>query len=68
MAYTNRGLAHKNRRMYDASIADYTAALKLNPTSDAIFTDRGNAHLEKGDYPAAIVVCLRRFTQKQCSC
>src|SRR5262249_4131795 len=38
-AYTNRGLAWKNKKGYDKAIADYSKAAELNPNYAAAFNN-----------------------------
>ena len=50
--YDSRGFAHLKLRQYDKAIADYTAALKLDPGPDLAaysFYGRGAARRGKGD-------------------
>jgi len=39
---------------YEKAIADYTAALAINPATPEILCARGHAHRRKGDYERAI--------------
>ena len=52
-AYVNRAEVHISRREHDQALADYTAALKIEP-NPAIYNDRGLLHLRKGDLESAI--------------
>jgi tetratricopeptide (TPR) repeat protein len=40
--------------MYDRAIADYTAALRIDPNYAVAYYDRGLAYRAKGDYDRAI--------------
>jgi CHAT domain-containing protein/tetratricopeptide (TPR) repeat protein len=53
MAYNNRGAAYNYKGHLDAAIADYTAALSLNPEYASAYNNRGNAYAAKGDLAAA---------------
>jgi lipoprotein NlpI len=60
-AYYNRGVAHHRKGQYDLAIADYTSALKLNPSDAKAHNNRGVAYknqrrfdLALADYNAAI--------------
>ena len=48
------GLDHFHHRDYDAAIADYSKALKLDPKYARAFDRRGNAYLSKGDLEHAL--------------
>jgi len=52
-AYYNRGNAHSAKGDFAAAIADYDAAIKLDPKNARALTNRGTAHSEKGDAEAA---------------
>ena len=43
-----------DRQAWDEAIADYTAALKLDPKDDYSLQNRGRAHLGKGAWDAAL--------------
>ncbi|HMH14437.1 MAG TPA: tetratricopeptide repeat protein [Edaphobacter sp.] len=47
-AYMNRGNAYSFNGKFDDAIADFTAAIRLNPDPDA-YTSRGAAYYQKGD-------------------
>ena len=51
---TNRGVEFKRQGKLDAAIADYGAAITLNPKDMFSFNNRGNTLRDKGDLPAAI--------------
>lgn len=53
-ALAARGAAHDDNEKYDDAIADFTAALKLQPNDSMIFVLRGNAYDSKGDPQRAI--------------
>jgi tetratricopeptide (TPR) repeat protein len=56
-AYINSGNANKNKEDWDKAIADYTAALRINPNDVAAYVNRGNAYNNKGMYDQAIADC-----------
>ena len=47
-------MAHAQRKEFDAAIADYTEAIRLNPKDEALYYNRGNAHFCKAEYDRAI--------------
>lgn len=49
-----RGGAFERRDMFDSAIADYDAALRLDPTLADIFNARGELWRRKGDRPKAV--------------
>jgi tetratricopeptide (TPR) repeat protein len=53
-AYYNRGLAKLEMGDYDRAIADFDAAIRLDPASAAAFNNRGGAWYAKGDQDRAI--------------
>ena len=53
-AYFNRGNANIRTGRHDNAIADYSEALKLEPTDADIYNNRGNALRRKGQYDRAI--------------
>lgn len=53
-AYKNRGGAYAEIGKHDKAIADFTAALKLNPDYALAFAGRGESELAKGDFGGAI--------------
>ena len=53
-AFNGRGILWKRKGDYDRAIADYTAALQLNPRYVFAYYNRGIGHSDKGDYPRAI--------------
>ena len=53
-AFNNRGVAHRLEGDYDAALADYNEALRLNPTSASAYNNRGIIFRVKHDYDRAI--------------
>jgi tetratricopeptide (TPR) repeat protein len=53
-AYLSRGKLWEARSEFDKAIADYSAAIKLDPTNEFIYNSRGNAWRSKGEYDKAI--------------
>jgi tetratricopeptide (TPR) repeat protein len=49
-----RGSIYYNRKDYDRAMADYSAAIDLNPKYAAAYYNRGNIHLLRKNYPAAV--------------
>jgi lipoprotein NlpI len=47
-ALSNRGWAYRMARQQDRAIADYTAAIALDPNNSRLFVDRGIALSERG--------------------
>jgi tetratricopeptide (TPR) repeat protein len=54
MAYSNRGNAFDDKKDYVHAIADFDAAIKLDPRYATAFYNRANAKLNAGDKPGAI--------------
>lgn len=54
VAYSNRALAYRKKRLWDQAIADFNEAIRLNPGFAAAFTNRGNAYYFKGQFDRAI--------------
>ena len=52
--FINRGTAYRLNRDLDSAIADYTQAIRIDPTLDVAFHDRGLVYLDKGDFDRAI--------------
>jgi tetratricopeptide (TPR) repeat protein len=46
--YFSRGIVYTHKKMYKEALADFDAAIKLNPTVDGYFEDRGYALLGLG--------------------
>jgi len=55
--YTNRAVAYYNKHNYDGAIADYNAALTLDPEFAAAYNGRCVARTAKGIYGFAIADC-----------
>jgi tetratricopeptide (TPR) repeat protein len=53
-AYYNRGLGRLETGEYDRAIADFDAAIRLDPASASTFNNRGSAWYAKGDPDRAI--------------
>jgi tetratricopeptide (TPR) repeat protein len=53
-ALNSRGLAHLTLAQYGPAIADFTAALKLDPKFGAALANRGSALAAQRDYSAAL--------------
>jgi tetratricopeptide (TPR) repeat protein len=53
-AYISRGAAYLNKKDYDPAIADYSAAIKLDPKSSTAYNGRGNVYFAKVDFDLAI--------------
>jgi tetratricopeptide (TPR) repeat protein len=53
-AFNNRGVAHRFKRDYDAALADYSEALRLNPSSASAYNNRGIIFRIRHDYDRAI--------------
>jgi tetratricopeptide (TPR) repeat protein len=51
---TNRGDAYQAKKDYDRAIADYDAALKLDPKFQRAYNNRGAAWVKKGDRSRAL--------------
>ncbi|UCD51786.1 MAG: tetratricopeptide repeat protein [Phycisphaerales bacterium] len=54
VAYLNRGLAQFRAGRHEASIADFDAALRLNPQSDVALNNRGGCYTYLGQWQAAL--------------
>ena len=54
-AYDNRGNAYYKMGEFDRAIADFSAAIALNPNDAIAHYNRGNAYENKGDREQAIV-------------
>ncbi|NJN22597.1 MAG: tetratricopeptide repeat protein, partial [Leptolyngbya sp. RL_3_1] len=53
-ARCNRGWVYSQQGDYATAIADWTAAIQIQPTSAIPYFYRGQAHQKQGDLPAAI--------------
>src|SRR5689334_13719915 len=53
-AYNNRGIAWYDKGEKDRAIADYTEALRIDPTNAVAYNNRGNAWKLKGETDRAI--------------
>ena len=54
IAYSNRGVAYKNKGQYDRAIKDYTEVIRLKPDDAWAYKNRGNVYLRKADHDAAM--------------
>src|SRR3954451_9480841 len=52
--HSNRGIAHGKAGDYDSAIADFDAALRINPAHVRAYLNRGYANFAKGDSDSAI--------------
>ncbi len=52
--YVNRGLSYAQAGKFKWAIADYNAAIKMNPKYAAAYNNRGNAHNELGKRNVAL--------------
>ena len=50
----NRGILYNHRRNYTAAIADFEAALALDPAASAAYVNRGNTYFYSGQLDLAI--------------
>jgi tetratricopeptide (TPR) repeat protein len=53
-AFNNRGVAHRLKGDYDAALADYNEAIRLNPVSASAYNNRGIIFRIRHDYDHAI--------------
>lgn len=53
-AHYNRGLAYQDRNDFDSALADYTVAIRLNPTDFKAHNNRGNVYRARGQWDRAI--------------
>src|SRR3954467_1575813 len=51
--HSNRGIALGKSGHYDAAIADFDAALRINPNHVRAYLNRGNANFARRDYDRA---------------
>ena len=54
MAYSNRGNTFDDKKDYADAVADFDAAIKLDPHYATAFYNRANAKLNTGDKQGAI--------------
>jgi tetratricopeptide (TPR) repeat protein len=54
IAYSNRGNAYRAKGDTDRAIADYTEAIRLNPSDAIAYYNRGVSYERKGDHNRAI--------------
>ena len=54
IAYSNRGLAYRDKGEHDRAIADYTEAIRLDPKYANAYNNRGLAYWRKGENDRAI--------------
>ena len=52
--HSNRGIAHGKAGDYERAMADFDAALRVNPNHLRAFVNRGNANFARRDYDRAI--------------
>lgn len=53
-AHSKRGDAYQGKSDFSRAIADYDAAIRLDPGNDEAFSSRGDAYAATGDYDRAI--------------
>src|SRR4051794_15123483 len=53
-AYYLRGNAYGEMHVYDRAIADYSAAIKIDPNYAGAYRGRGEAHYQRREYDLAI--------------
>jgi tetratricopeptide (TPR) repeat protein len=53
-AYISRGIAHYNKGENEPAIADFSEAIKLDPSDAKAYANRGTAYERKRDYDRAI--------------
>src|SRR5690349_12489745 len=54
VVHTNRGVAHAKTANYSAAIADFDAALRINPNYARATTNRGSTNFARRDFDAAV--------------
>ena len=52
--YSSKGEAYYGDGKYQLAINEYTAAIRLNPSSSGVYNNRGNAYFALGQYQRAI--------------
>lgn len=55
--YNNRGNAWQDIKNNERAIADYDAAIKIDPAYATAYYNRGNSRLEAGDTDGAVADC-----------
>ncbi|MGI9385732.1 MAG: tetratricopeptide repeat protein [Methyloligellaceae bacterium] len=48
-AHYNRGLAYRDKRIYDKAIADFSESIRIDPKNAKAHYQRGNIHADLGD-------------------
>ena len=48
-AYNERGIAYHKQRKYRKAVADFTKAIRLEPTNATLYSNRAQAYRGKGD-------------------
>jgi len=56
-ALNDRGNAYQEKKDFTRAIADYTAALRLDPSLALVYFNRGYAYKEQGEYDRALADC-----------
>jgi len=64
-AYSNRGLARRDKGDLDGALADYTEAIRLKPDFAAAYSNRGLARRDKGDLDGALTDCTEAIRLKR---
>jgi len=64
----NRGVAFLGLRKVEEAMADFDAAIELNPDYAEAFANRGRAQLDQEDYDAAIILDLARHHDATDNC
>lgn len=54
-AFNNRGIAYRQKGLYDLAIADYNHAIKLKPDFARVYSNRGLAYAKMGLYDQSIM-------------
>lgn len=53
-AYYNRGCEYRTKDEFDLAIADFTEAIRLDPSLSTAYNNRALSHFEKGEYDRAL--------------